>query len=83
MNSHVDHLDSAHAQLADTVIGALPIPLAAAVRQQGARFFNLSLSLHADWRGRELSACELRQCNARLEGFADRPLPQTLAQQVG
>jgi CRISPR-associated protein Csx16 len=57
--------------------------LAAAVRQQGTRFFNLSLSLPADWRGRKLSACELRQCNARLEAFADRPLPQTLAQQVG
>lgn len=69
VDRHVDHLDFAHVQLADTVIGTLPIHLAAEVCQRGARFFNLSLELPAHWRGRELSASELRQCNARLEAF--------------
>jgi CRISPR-associated protein Csx16 len=84
IDQHLTHLDTALIQHGDTVIGTLPVNLAAAVCQRGARFFNLSLDLPAHWRGRELSASELRQCNARLEGFDirshDLPLEQLACQ---
>jgi CRISPR-associated protein Csx16 len=69
VDRHASHLDPAHIQAGDTVIGTLPVHLAAAVCQRGARYFNLSLDLPEHWRGRELSADELHQCKARLEGF--------------
>jgi len=72
----IAHLDPEQVQPGDTVMGTLPVHLAAAVCAQGGRYLNLSLDLPADWRGRELSADELRQCNARLEGFDIRALPQ-------
>jgi CRISPR-associated protein Csx16 len=75
---HLAHLDTARIQRGDTVIGTLPVHLAAAVCSQGARFFNLSLDLPAHWRGRELSADELRQCQARLECFEIRKVPAPL-----
>jgi CRISPR-associated protein Csx16 len=77
IDSHASHLDPARVQTGDTVIGTLPVNLAAAVCQRGARFFSLSLDLPAHWRGRELSASELRQCNARLEGFDITPTALT------
>lgn len=66
---HVTHLDPNAVQTGDTVIGSLPVHLAAAVCAQGARYLNLSLDLPAHWRGRELNAQELEQCHARLEPF--------------
>lgn len=75
VDRHVSHLDAAQIQPGDTVIGTLPVHLAAAVCQQGARYVNLSLDLPAHWRGRELSADELRQCNPRLERMEVRPHP--------
>jgi len=70
---HLTHLDPSRIHSGDTVIGTLPVHLAAAVCSRGARFFNLSLDLPAQWRGRELSADELNQCKARLECFEIRP----------
>lgn len=75
IDQHLTHLDTTLVQRGDTVIGTLPVHLAAAVCSQGARFFNLSLDLPAHWRGRELSADELRQCHARLEAFHVSPSP--------
>ncbi len=69
IDRYVLHLDTTQIQPGDTVIGTLPVHLAAAVCSQGARFLNISLDLPAHWRGRELSAVELRQCKARLEEF--------------
>lgn len=69
IDRHISHLDPAHVQAGDIVIGTLPVHLAAAVCSQGANYLNLSLDLPAHWRGRELSADDLRLCNARLEGF--------------
>jgi CRISPR-associated protein Csx16 len=77
IDQHLTHLDTALIQAGDTVMGTLPVHLAAAVCGQGARFFNLSLDLPAHWRGRELSADELRQCRARLEAFHVTPTPPT------
>jgi CRISPR-associated protein Csx16 len=78
IDQHLTHLDTACIQRGDTVIGTLPVHLAAAVCSQGARFFNLSLDLPANWRGRELSADELRQCQARLESFDIQPASHAL-----
>ena len=82
VDRQVCHLDPPQVQPGDTVIGTLPVHLAAAACRQGARFFNLSLDIPAQWRGRELSADELHQCNARLEQFDIRTLPQQSPEQA-
>ena len=66
------HLDPADIAAGDTVIGSLPVHLAAAVCQRGARYFNLSLDLPASARGKELSAEELDTFRARLEEYEVR-----------
>lgn len=65
----VAHLDPAEVQPGDTVIGTLPVNLAAAVCANGARYLHLTLDLPPDWRGRELSAAQMAACGARLEEF--------------
>lgn len=60
-------LDALHA--GDVVAGILPVNLAAAVCERGARFLCLSLDIPPQARGRELSAEEMRLYNARLEEF--------------
>jgi putative CRISPR-associated protein (TIGR02620 family) len=51
----------------DLVIGTLPAQLAAGVCERGARYQHLSLDLTPELRGKELSAADMRACNARLE----------------
>lgn len=63
------HLDPADVATGDTVIGSLPVHLAAAVCAAGARYINLSLDLPAQARGKELTAEELSRYNARLEEY--------------
>jgi len=65
----VPHLAVEDVAPCDTVIGTLPVQLAAAVCARGARYLNLSLDLPFEWRGRELSAEELLAAAARLEEF--------------
>lgn len=77
IDRHVVHLDPADVQAGDTVIGSLPVHLAAEVCQRGARYLNLSLDLPAAARGKELSAEELTRYQARLEGFNIQRLPET------
>ena len=66
---HLEHLDLARVQEGDTVLGTLPIALAAMVRERGARFVNLDLSVPPELRGRELSAAEMRACGATLTEY--------------
>jgi CRISPR-associated protein Csx16 len=70
---HIDrqiaHLDPATIQPGDVVIGILPVNLAAEVCARGGQFFNLSLDLPPDARGRELTADELERYGARLEEY--------------
>lgn len=66
---HIAHLDPAGIQSGDTVIGTLPVNLAAEVCARGGRFFNLSLDLPPEARGRELSADDLERFGARLEEY--------------
>ncbi|MBI4743167.1 MAG: CRISPR-associated protein Csx16 [Betaproteobacteria bacterium] len=68
------HLDPADVAAGDIVIGSLPVHLAAAVCARGARYLNLSLDLPAHARGKELTAEELRQFNARLEEYEITPV---------
>ena len=66
---HLEHLDLARVKEGDTVLGTLPIALAAMVRERGARFVNLDLSVPPELRGRELSAAEMRACGATLTEY--------------
>ncbi|GHU27427.1 hypothetical protein AGMMS50256_07260 [Betaproteobacteria bacterium] len=73
IDRHCPHLSDENLQkdiaAGDTVIGSLPVHLAAIVCQRGAAYYNLSLDLPAHLRGKELSAEELIACNARLEPY--------------
>lgn len=73
----VAHLDLAALREGDIVIGTLPVNLVADVCDRGARYLHLSLRLPAEARGRELSAEELRNFDARLEEYqvCRRPEP--------
>lgn len=75
VDRQASHLYPEHVQPGDTVIGTLPVNLAAEICRKNARFLNLSLDIPAHWRGRELSAAELCACNARLEGFHVSKVP--------
>lgn len=65
----VSHLDPHIIQAGDTVIGSLPINLAAQICAIGARYLHLSLEVPAELRGCELSADQLEQLGARLQQF--------------
>jgi CRISPR-associated protein Csx16 len=69
VDKRVAHLDPADIQPGDTVIGTLPVNLAAEVCARGGRFFNLSLDLPEGARGRELSADDLERFGARIEEY--------------
>ena len=69
VDQHIAHLEPSQISAGDTVIGTLPVNLAASVCQRGAQYVNLSLDVPVQWRGRELSAQELQACNARFEAF--------------
>ena len=72
---HVAHLDPAIVGAGDTVIGSLPVNLAAEVCARGAQYWNLSLRVAEQDRGRELSADELQAYNATMENYEIRKLP--------
>ena len=69
IDRHIAHLDPVDIAPGDTVIGILPVNLAARVCARGARYLNLSLDLPAEARGRELSADEIEAYGARLEAY--------------
>jgi len=66
---HFDQQTMEQLQAGDTVIGTLPVHLAAQVCQRGAHYVHLSLQLPAELRGKELTAEDMERCQARLEGF--------------
>lgn len=71
------HLDPAEVRCGDVVVGSLPVNLAAVVCQRGGRYLNLSLSVPAELRGKELSADQLERLGARLEEYrVERSLHQ-------
>jgi len=72
---HVTHLGTNLIGAGDTVIGSLPVNLAAEVCARGAAYWNLSLHVAEQDRGRELSAAELQAYNATMEHYEIRKLP--------
>lgn len=66
----VAHLNPEQVGDGDTVIGTLPVNLAAAVCRRRARYFHLSLQVPAEWRGRELTVEELLNASATLKEFS-------------
>ncbi len=74
---HIDtflpHLDLTLIQGGDTVIGSLPVNLAAQVCAKDAAYWHLSLAMPAGQRGQELSADELERLGAKIELFDVKP----------
>lgn len=66
---HVPHLDVEQVQRGDTVMGTLPVHMAAQVCARGATYLHLVLDVAAGQRGRELSAQELSALDATLQAF--------------
>ncbi len=75
IDHYVVHADPLQIQPGDTVIGGLPVGLVAAVCARGARYLHLTLDLPAHLRGRELSADQLEQLDARLEEYQVKNTP--------
>ena len=65
----VAHLDPANVAAGDTVIGSLPVNLAAVVCKRGARYLHLSIVVPAEWRGRELATAEMKAISVELKAF--------------
>jgi CRISPR-associated protein Csx16 len=63
------HLDIDEVHAGDTLIGTLPVNLAAQVCAKGAAYWHVSVALPAELRGMELSADDLEQLQARVEQF--------------
>lgn len=70
---HVPHLDVALIAPGDTVIGTLPVQLAAQVCARGAAYWHLVFAMPREARGGELSAEELRELGATLQRFEIHP----------
>lgn len=69
VDHQVDHLDIEHVNPGDTVIGSLPVHLAAAICEREARYLHLILNVPSSARGRELTADEMAAFGARLQTF--------------
>ncbi len=79
-DQHIEHLDLSKIEAEDVVIGSLPVNLAAQVCAQGGHYIHLSLRLPPDLRGKELSANQLQQCNARLQEYRIMPIDSVLSE---
>ncbi|MDG6882239.1 putative CRISPR-associated protein, VVA1548 family [Phocoenobacter uteri] len=69
VDQFVDHLDMDMVKQGDTVIGTLPIHLAAQVCKKGAKFYFLSVNVTKEQRGRELNKNELVKQECKLQQF--------------
>lgn len=67
-----EHFDTAEVRPGDRVLGSLPVNLAADVCARGGRYFHLSMEVPQEWRGRELSAEDMRRFGAALQEFEVR-----------
>ncbi|PJK03831.1 CRISPR-associated protein Csx16 [Lysobacteraceae bacterium NML71-0210] len=68
----IAHLDCALIQPGDTVMGTLPVHLAAEVCRRGGRYLHLQVNIPAELRGQELDAETLEQLGACLTAFEVR-----------
>jgi len=65
----LDHLDVEKLKAGDTVLGTLPVSIAAEVCALGCRYFHLTLNMPPELRGRELTAQDMDACGAVLEEY--------------
>ena len=65
----VSHVDTREISPGDTVIGSLPVHMAAAVCARGARYLHLALDLPKELRGHELTFEQLTEIKARLQCY--------------
>ncbi|NNM52362.1 MAG: CRISPR-associated protein Csx16 [Pseudomonadales bacterium] len=65
-------------QKGDTVVGTLPMNLAAHLYSLGARYLNLSLEIPENLRGQELTAEMMHQCHARLQHYEVKEVVATI-----
>jgi CRISPR-associated protein Csx16 len=71
----IPHLDPATIEPGDTVIGTLPLHVAAAVTERGASLLHLALEIPADERGKDITAQDLERYGARLMPLEVRAPP--------
>ena len=69
VDTMVEHLELSAIVPGDAILGTLPVHVAAAVCERGARYFHLSMDILATRRGTELSAEDMRTFGARLEEY--------------
>ena len=74
VDQQLTHLDITHIQAGDTVIGSLPVNLAAQVCERNAVYIHLSLTVPEHWRGQELTVEQMTQCQAQLEQYSLKKL---------
>jgi len=74
------HLSPADVGAMDTVIGTLPVNLAAQICARGARYMHLAIEMPSEWRGRELTADELDKLSAFISPFRVDQLPRKLTE---
>lgn len=65
----VSHVGTCEIAAGDTVIGSLPVHMAAAVCARGARYLHLVLDLPKELRGHELTSEQLTEVKARLQCY--------------
>lgn len=70
----VEHLDIAQISNGDTVIGNVPLHLAAQICAKGARLICLSVAVPASLRGHELSKEALTHLKCTLQEFRVEPV---------
>ena len=70
------HLDVNDVASGDTVIGTLPVHLAAEVCARGARFLALTMDLAENQRGRDISSEEMSASHCTLREFRVVALPK-------
>lgn len=74
----IDHwtefLEIAEIKKGDTVIGILPMHLAAQVCAKGAQFIALCLDIPSDLRGKELTLTQLESLSCHLQAYSVTPL---------
>ena len=64
-----DHLDTSLVSQGDTVIGTLPVNLAAEVCAKQATYLHLSLTVPFAWRGKELTSEQMDRYGAALTAY--------------
>ena len=65
----VEHLDPAQIAEKDTVIGTLPVHLAAQVCERGGVFYFLAMELPHALRGQELSVSQMLSAKCKLQQY--------------